>query len=77
MSTEYVVLRESPGSVTVWQEVGSATATSAKGAIAQCVGEASGTFVAVPARSFQPVKVTVAQKATLSFGAPSKPEPSE
>lgn len=74
--TEYVVLRrgsqKSEGRDWLWETIGRASATSAKAAIAQCAGETSGSYVAVPARSFQPVYVTVAQKATLSFGEPPK-----
>jgi hypothetical protein len=71
--TEYVVLRREPGEAesptTPWLMAGRASATSAKAAISQVVKNKGGTFVAVPARSFQPVEVTVEQKATLKFGA--------
>jgi hypothetical protein len=72
-STQYVVLRRSePGEPhVVWEEAGRASAASAKAAISQVVGETAGTYVAVPARSFQPVEVTVEQKATLKFGGAS------
>lgn len=74
--TRYIVLRQFGVEEQQWLAVGITNATSAKAAIAQCVAETSGEYVAVPERSFQPVQVTVAQKATLSFGEPSKPEPS-
>jgi hypothetical protein len=75
--TEYVVLRQTGIGETPrgWMEQGRVAATSAKAAIAQAVGETSGTYTAVPARSFQPVTVSVEQKATLKFSE-QKPEPS-
>lgn len=79
--TEYVVLRAvaagaNPSEVAAWEELERTAATSAKAAITACVKDVTGTYVAVPARSFQPARVTVAQKATLSFGEPLKPESS-
>lgn len=80
-STEYVVLRHNSARLNEaaahWQEDGRATATSAKEAIKQVVGDKGGTFVAIPARSFQPVTVTIEQKATLKFGEAKKESPVE
>ena len=73
--TEYVVLRggsihgERPLELQgVWDEFGRVEATSASTAIRKAAGENPGSYVAVPARSFQPVRVEVEKtvKVTLS-----------
>lgn len=67
-ATEYVVLAES-GDKT-WKDVGRQTARSAKAAVAAHVTAAklnAGTFVAVPARSFDPITVKTETKTKLAF----------
>ena len=73
-TTEYVVLlhNDAPGNEGSWSQVGpdKVPAASAKAAI-QSVARSrnlEGTFAAVPARSFAPVKVTVHTETTVRLG---------
>ena len=67
----YVVLNQDEAGY--WSKVGTVTATSAEQAIRNAVGS-EGVFVAIPARNFQPVKVSVEQpKPRIVLGA-GKPE---
>jgi hypothetical protein len=72
--TEYVVLRSnsSPGSEGRWDRVNVITARSADQAVREVVGklaeaDQSGTFVAIPARSFKPVTVRTQTVTTLKL----------
>lgn len=72
MSTEYKILRrresaESLDGGAPWMEAGTVEASSAREAIRKSVTE-SGTVVAVPARSWLPLTVSIEtkQKVTLS-----------
>lgn len=77
-TTEYVVLRENtsePNSANsldgTHSLVKTVTATSANEAIKQAVDGASkkeGTYRAIPARSWKPVKVTVHTETTIRLG---------
>lgn len=74
IATEYVVLRENIASKdTVSPNAGTHSivttvkARSAADAIRQAAGKTEGTYRAVPARSFQPVKVTVETTTTIKL----------
>jgi hypothetical protein len=64
--TKYVVLAETEGDWTVIND--GIAATSATAAIKAVIGTTGGTLVAVPARSWKPVKVTVETKQTVKLG---------
>jgi hypothetical protein len=71
--TEYVILEvqepEANG-LHLWQEAARVDARSAAAAIRSALSGENGTpgeFVAVPARSWKPVKVSVETKSTLKF----------
>ena len=73
--TEYVVIRENtpdPNSANTLAGTHSVVktlrATSANDAIRQAVGEKAGTYRAIPARSWKPVKVTVHTETTVRLG---------
>ena len=71
--TAYVVLTKN-GEEDSWGQVGpeSVPARSARAAISQVLSTrpgSAGKFVAVPARSWQPVTVTPETKTTLKFSA--------
>lgn len=67
--TDYLILKSVEGGT--WEVVGSTEARSARSAIRSRVdGKAEtqeGTYVAVPSRSWQPVKVAVETKTALKF----------
>lgn len=72
--TEYTILRDQTlngatdapaGTLAIVKTV---KAKSAADAIRQAAGNTEGTYRAVPARSFAPVKVTVETKTTLKLG---------
>ena len=76
MSTEYVILANTDDGGSRWKEVARVKARSAASAIRTMVdGDANGLltedsggqYVAVPARSFRPVTVTVETKTALRF----------
>lgn len=81
--TEYVILTKlstkdidltafSPGGSwstdDIWAYVKTVKARSANEAVKQAVNETAGTFMAIPKRSWQPVKVTVETKTTIKLG---------
>ena len=71
--TDYLILRSVQGGT--WEVIGSMEARSARSAIRERIdgaGQSSehageGTYVAVPSRSWQPVKVAVETKTALKF----------
>lgn len=68
-ATEYLILSKSAGSST-WTEQKTVEASSAKAAVRKFLGEASnpdGTYVAVPARSWQPVTVKTEQTTKITL----------
>ena len=71
--TEYVVLQlvpptDSPDRGEVWRELGTAKGVNATQAIGKLAGdEPDGTYVAVPARSWRPVKPTVKVERRVSW----------
>lgn len=68
--TKYVVFKmQHVGDQETWQEGVTVEARSAKAAIQSATlnEHISGVFVAVPARSWKPVTVTVETKTTLKF----------
>jgi hypothetical protein len=66
MSTEYAVLRDADDERLEVVATG-VSATSSSAAI-RATANSSGAYVAIPMRSFQPVKVTVATKPTVQIG---------
>jgi hypothetical protein len=76
--TTYIVLRGSgnlvDGNTDLWDEAGTTEATNADAAIRKIVAarpDPSGTYVAVPQRSWKPVQVTAVQTTTLKLEQPS------
>ena len=75
-TTEYVVLRaemqprtgSDGGSTEAHSVVQTIAATSANDAIRQAAGEKPGTYRAIPARSWKPVKVTVSTETKITLG---------
>jgi hypothetical protein len=68
--TTYIVLKwesESVVEAVTYTAVDEATATSANDAIRQ-VAQHTGPYVAIPARSWKPTKVTVETKQTVRLG---------
>jgi len=71
--TKYLVLEKQSaapeGTKATWAELAEIEATSARSAIRAHLGGGGtkGEFVAVPARSFKPVRVKVETKTQLSF----------
>ncbi len=69
--TSYVVLKriDDPAGALdrTWQEVKTLQATTARDAIRQTVGETSGTYVAVPARSMVLVTVKVEKQTVVKL----------
>jgi hypothetical protein len=69
--TEYMVCQQVPagdGSAKTWRELGKAKALNANQAIAKMAGdEPDGTYVAVPVRSWRPVKPTVTVERRVSW----------
>lgn len=74
--TEYVILANIDDGGPRWQEVARVKARSASAAIREMVSvsangllpeDSGGTYVAVPARSWRPVTVTVETKTSLRF----------
>lgn len=70
MATEYVILLQDEKGL--WEDIGRTSAASARAAITQALNSPTGappkdggTLLAVPARSWQPVKVAV--ESTLKF----------
>ena len=65
--TNYIILRRNGDGD--WQEVGTILASSARSAIRAIFrhDQASGTFVAVPARNFQPLTVNVRTEQRVVF----------
>lgn len=57
--TTYVILRQSPADRPTYEWVAEATATSSLGALRAAKGLNEGTYVAVPSRSFMPVRVSL------------------
>jgi hypothetical protein len=72
--TTYVVLRKIGSEEQAqpqWMEYGRAHAASSTAAIRECAGiddQGAAEYVAVPARSWKPVKVTVETKQTVKLG---------
>jgi ribulose bisphosphate carboxylase small subunit len=73
--TTYIVLRlVSPADEASWDYVRAIDAHNAEDAIRQVATnrtETSGTYVAVPARSWKPVQVTAVQTTTLKLEQPT------
>jgi hypothetical protein len=70
-TTEYVVLRDndtSEGAMAAYTTVQKVRANSANDAIKKAAGGKEGVYIAVPARSFKPVKVTVHTETTIKLG---------
>ena len=73
-TTEYVVLRDkatpptSNGGEAELTVIKTVRANSANDAIRQVAGKNEGTYRAIPARSFKPVKVTVHTETTIRLG---------
>ena len=72
--TEYVVLKAEHPNPMHWEPLGNVKARSAASAIRKHVdedeqikGDGGGLFVAVPARSWKPVRVAVETKTSLKF----------
>ena len=65
--TNYIVLRQdTPDGI--WHENGPPVeSVSAEAAIRKAVGEVSGTYVAIPVRSFSPITVTVETKKVVKL----------
>jgi hypothetical protein len=61
-ATTYIVLR-------IWESIGEYKASTAESAIRQAVKD-DGTYVAVPVRSFKPVRVQSIQTTTLKLEQP-------
>lgn len=72
--TEYVILAQdlpankSDGQGDGWLKVNKVTARSANEAVKAACGGKAGLYVAIPARSFQPVTVKVETKTTIKLG---------
>jgi hypothetical protein len=73
-TTTYVILRKIGSEEQAqpqWMEYGRAKAASSTAAIRECAGiddQGAAEYVAVPARSWKPVKVTVETKQTVKLG---------
>lgn len=70
--TEYLVLEvqeRNDNGLHLWQKIAAVEARSASSAIREALGgeEHEGEYVAVPARSWRPVKVSVETKTQLRF----------
>jgi hypothetical protein len=70
-TTEYVVVRnnETPeGAMATYTTVQKVRANSANDAIKKAAAGKEGVYIAIPARSFKPVKVTVHTETTIRLG---------
>jgi hypothetical protein len=68
--TRYVILVQTKDDENGWRQAGACIATSADAAVKQAATatSAAATYVAVPERSWKPVKVTVSQETRVTLG---------